>query len=89
LASKPESWSVEWAETAIRDLGKLDKAVARRIIAKIELAAQDPTRFFERQVGSADYKVRVGDYRLLALLAHEDRTIFIEKVDHRKRVYGR
>ena len=89
MVSKAESWRVEWAETAIRDLGRLDKAVARRIMAKLEQAAPNPTRFFERQVGSADYKLRVGDYRLLALLAHEDHIIFIEKVDHRKRVYDR
>ena len=89
MASRSEPWIVEWAETAVRDLGKVEKTIARRIIAKLEQAAADPTRFFERQVGSADFKLRVGDYRLLALLAHEDRTIFIEKVDHRKRVYGR
>jgi mRNA interferase RelE/StbE len=80
---------VEWAETAIRDLGKLDKTIARRVVAKLERSSPEPLRFFERLVGSADFKLRIGDYGLVALLSQEDRIIYVEKVGHRSKVYGR
>ena len=67
----------------------LDPPVARRIIAKLEQAAENPDRFFRRLAVSDDYKLRVGDYRLLAILIHATRTIVVERVDHRSRVYER
>ncbi len=67
----------------------LDRPVARRIVAKLEQAAVQPERFFERLVGSSDYKLRIGDYRLIAVLAYESKTILVERVDHRSRIYVR
>ncbi|HEX9709577.1 MAG TPA: type II toxin-antitoxin system RelE/ParE family toxin [Candidatus Thermoplasmatota archaeon] len=89
MASERGAWRVEWAETALRDLFRLDRPVARRIVSKLERAATDPSRFFERLTGSADYKLRVGDYRLLALISHEDRIIYVERVGHRSTIYDR
>ncbi len=82
-------WRIQWTDQAVRDLSRLDRQVARRIISKLEQAAREPLRFFSRLVGGDDYKLRVGDYRLLALLAHETTTILVERVDHRSRVYHR
>jgi len=82
-------WRIQWTDQAIRDLSRLDRPVARRIVSKLEQAAREPLRFFSRLVGGDDYKLRVGDYRLLALLSHETMTILVERVDHRSRVYRR
>ena len=82
-------WSIQWTAQAMRDLSRLDPPVARRVIRKLERAAQDPTRFFTRLVGADDYKLRIGDFRLLAVLFQETRTILVERVDHRSRVYDR
>jgi len=70
-------------------LESLDPPVARRIVAKLEQASGNPDRFFRRLTASDDYKLRIGDYRLLAILAYETRTIVVERVDHRSRVYER
>ena len=83
------AWSIQWTERAVRDVGSLDPPVARRIVAKLEEAARSPDRYFRRLASSEDYKLRVGDYRLLAILFHEARTICVERVDHRSRVYER
>ncbi|HKZ64399.1 MAG TPA: type II toxin-antitoxin system RelE/ParE family toxin [Thermoplasmata archaeon] len=83
------AWSVELTDRALRDLGKFERSVARRIVAKLERAAGDPQRFFSRLVGSGEFKLRVGDYRLLATLVHETNTIIVEHIDHRSRVYDR
>ena len=68
-------------------MGRLDPPIARRVVRQLESAASDPDRYFLAVVGSADRKLRIGDYRLLALLDLTTRTILVERVDHRSRVY--
>jgi mRNA interferase RelE/StbE len=82
-------WRIAWSDTAIRDLQSLDPTVARRIVKRLETAATSPDRYFARLVGSDDYKLRIGDYRLLAALARGTQTILVERVDHRSRIYAR
>jgi len=82
-------WSIRWTDQALRDLSSLDRTVARRIAAKLEQAAANPAHYFIRLVGRDDVKLRVGDYRLLAVLSHGEQTIIVERVDHRRRVYRR
>ena len=81
------AWSVELTDRALRDLGTLDRLVAKRIVAKLERAAGQPERFFSRIVGSDEYKLRIGDYRLLATVFYETKSILVMRVDHRSRVY--
>ena len=80
-------WDIEWSHQAIRDLEKLDPEITRRVVCKLEEVAENPARFFSRLVGYEDYKLRIGDYRLLALLSYETTTILVERVAHRSRVY--
>ncbi|HYV08822.1 MAG TPA: type II toxin-antitoxin system RelE/ParE family toxin [Thermoplasmata archaeon] len=82
-------WSILWTDQALRDMSRLDPPVARRILAKIEQTTSSPLRFFSRLVASDEYKLRVGDYRLLAALDSASQTILVERVEHRSRVYGR
>jgi mRNA-degrading endonuclease RelE of RelBE toxin-antitoxin system len=56
---------------------------------KLEQAASQPDRYFQRLVSSDEHKLRVGDYRLLAALDPQNRTILVEAVDHRSRIYQR
>jgi mRNA-degrading endonuclease RelE of RelBE toxin-antitoxin system len=56
-------------------------------VRKLEFAASEPRRYFLALVGSDERKLRIGDYRLLALLDPSTRTILVERVDHRSRVY--
>ncbi len=83
------SWSVELTRRAFRDLASLAPVVARRVAAKLEQAARNPSRFFARLVGSDECKMRVGDYRVLATLAHETKVIVVARIEHRSRVYAR
>jgi mRNA-degrading endonuclease RelE of RelBE toxin-antitoxin system len=68
-------------------LGRLDPPIARRVVRKLESATNDPGRYFQALVGADERKLRVGDYRLLALLDPTTRTILVERVDHRSRIY--
>jgi len=46
-------------------------------------------RYFSRLVAADEYKLRVGDYRLLAAFDGVSETILIERVDDRSRIYAR
>ncbi|MFZ1023174.1 MAG: type II toxin-antitoxin system RelE/ParE family toxin [Thermoplasmata archaeon] len=80
---------MQWSDTAVRDLHKLDRTVARRVVARLEAAALDPTHYFTRLASSDEYKLRIGNCRLLAVLSHAEQTILVERVDRRSRIYER
>ena len=80
-------WSVELSEDALRDLSNLDNKTVKRIVKKLEQSAQNPVHYFTRLVGHDEYRLRVGDYRILVLLLHQKKTIYVEKIGHRKNVY--
>jgi mRNA interferase RelE/StbE len=82
-------WTIKWTRRALKDLDGLDTPIARRVVRKLEQAVAEPARSFTRLVGSDDYKLRIGDFRLLAIQAHETRTIIVERVDHRSPIYQR
>lgn len=82
-------WRVELTPQAARDLGRLDGAVAKRVVAKLGKAARDPSKFFKRLVGYDLYKLRIGDYRVLAHLSQATRTVLVQRIDHRSRIYDR
>ena len=82
-------WSIRWTDQALRDLSSLDSPVVRRIVAKLDRAAERPEHFFRRLAGADDYKLRVGDYRVVATLDHVTRTVLVERVGHRSHIYDR
>jgi mRNA-degrading endonuclease RelE of RelBE toxin-antitoxin system len=82
-------WRIEWSRSALRDLEGLEEKVARRIVLKLDAASAAPHRFLKRMKASDHYSLRVGDYRVVAVLAHQGETIFIEAVGHRATVYDR
>lgn len=67
----------------------LDRSEARQVALRLERAASDPDHYFSRLAGSDEYKLRVGAFRLLALISHRDQTIIVERVEHRSRIYDR
>jgi len=82
-------YRVYWTKTAVRDLKKLDREIAERVINAIEEASLDPLRYFKKLRALPLYSLRVGDYRVLASLDHSKRTIAVLVVEHRRRAYRR
>lgn len=81
------TWNLEWSQNAVATLSQLEKSEASRIVKKLESILSDPARFFERLAGFDEYKLRIGDYRVIVLLLHSSNTIFIERLGHRKNIY--
>ncbi|EQB68034.1 MAG: Addiction module toxin, RelE/StbE family [Thermoplasmatales archaeon Gpl] len=80
-------FEVEYSEESLFQLRGLDIHVAKRIILKIESTRSDPCRFFVRLVGRTEYKLRVGDYRVIADIEENRRVIVIRSLGHRKNIY--
>jgi mRNA interferase RelE/StbE len=87
------AYSVELAESADRELAKLDPQQCKRIlkflyerVAKLD----DPRSIGEALHGSRlgeFWKYRVGDYRLICKIEDERLVVLVLRVGHRKEVY--
>jgi len=81
------TYQVIWSETASRELGKLDRSVAKRILDRVDDLRQVPQRRLRRLVGAPYYRLRVGDYRVIVELVEDKLLVLVLKVGHRKAVY--
>lgn len=72
---------------AIDFLNKAEKDLAKRIWNKIMSTKENPHHFFERLKGRKDYKLRIGNYRVIADLDDNKRRIKITLIGHRKNIY--
>ena len=82
---------VELTPTAEDDLRRLDSAVARRMIAKLQWLAENvDTIRHETLTGTwkGVFKLRVGDYRVLYTREATKRRIVVQFVRHRREVYN-
>lgn len=78
---------IEWTETALADMGALDKGIARRIKQTIERFAITGAGNIKRLQGiePPEYRLRIGDYRV-RFYNHGD-WIEILRVRHRSEAY--
>ena len=83
------TFTVTYSEEAFYQLKKLDNTTAKRILDKIISTLENPSHFFERLNGRESYKLRVGDYRIIAFLFFNEKRVFIQSISHRKNVYKR
>lgn len=72
---------------AKNDFLKLPKEIQFRISEKLKIAQLDPFLYFIRLKGRQDYKMRVGDYRVISDINQTERAIWITKIGHRRNVY--
>jgi mRNA interferase RelE/StbE len=72
---------------AIDFLEKQERSIRERIYVKINIAAKRPYHYFEKLAGKREFKLRVGDYRVIADI--DKANIHIILIGHRKNVYGR
>jgi mRNA interferase RelE/StbE len=76
--------------TATRELERLDKPIARRIAERINWLAANlddirPEPYKGDLAGL--YKFRVGDYRVIYEILHDETMIVIHQVGHRSEIY--
>jgi mRNA interferase RelE/StbE len=88
------AWKIEFVPAAAKDLKKLGRSEAARVIATLE--GRIATLENPRQLGSALsgdlsglWRWRIGDYRIVARIEDERITILVVRVSHRREVYRR
>jgi mRNA interferase RelE/StbE len=86
------AWTIEYAETAKKQLRKLDKLAARRIVDFMdERVSQndDPRRIGKALKGSLGdlWSYRMGDFRILCDIQDEVLTILVLQIGNRREVY--
>ena len=82
-------YALLFADKAQKQLGKLSRSHASRIIDKLESITHDPHRYVEGCEGYPYFHQRIGDFRVILALDDTDRVIEVLKVGPRKNVYDR
>ncbi|SBW19307.1 type II toxin-antitoxin system RelE family toxin [Protofrankia symbiont of Coriaria ruscifolia] len=83
-------YEVEWTTRALRELRKLDRTAARRVLLAVTRLADDPRPAGARAlVGepSGMLRLRVGDYRVVYLVDEGRIVVTVVRVGHRREVY--
>jgi len=86
-------WRIEFAQSAARDLRKLDPQVSRRLLSFLRdrIAPSKDARALGQALKGDElgrfWKYRIGDYRLIAEIHDQQVRILIVRVGHRREVY--
>ncbi len=83
-------WSVSYTTDALRALTGMSPVIARRIRTKILGLARDPkapNNNVKKLTGVEGYRLRVGDWRVVYTLKHQQLTVIVIRVGHRSEVY--
>ncbi len=77
------------ARQAERDLRRLPAEIFQRVVRDLKELTQNPRPPGCRKLTGSqnDYRVRVGDYRILYEINDEDRKVQVLRVGHRRDVY--
>lgn len=81
------AFKIQYSTEATIQLKKLESKVAKRIIKKVESAQENPHTIFRGLSGRNEYKLRVGDYRVIADIDETNHVIFIMSLGHRKNIH--
>ncbi|KQP59986.1 addiction module toxin RelE [Methylobacterium sp. Leaf111] len=87
------AWRIEFERSAERELARLDREVAKRILGFLRdrvSPLDDPRAIGEALKGSRlgnFWKYRIGDFRLIAAIEDDALRILVIKVGHRRDVY--
>ncbi|DAB28768.1 MAG TPA: plasmid stabilization protein [Sulfurimonas sp. UBA10385] len=82
------AYNIEYDPKAIKQLQKMDKSVASKILDGIEEFASNPVLTKIKKLKTpfdGAYRLRIGDYRVL--FYQENELMLISKIAHRKEVY--
>ena len=84
-----DSYEIRWKKSAHRDLQNIDLQQVPRIIKAIESLADNPFPSQKRKLRGSErnYRIRVGDYRIIYQVDTKTQLMIIYHVRHRKEAY--
>lgn len=87
------AWQIEFDESARKELAKLDRQIARRLIDFLKnrvLSLRDPRSVGQALRGSTlgeFRKYRVGDFRIIASIQDDRMIVLVLRVGNRSDIY--
>lgn len=85
-------WKIKFSDRAEKQLRKLDKATAKRILKYLkENVVSDPKAVGKYLKGNlADlWRYHIGDYRLICVFEHGELVILVLEIGHRREIYDK
>lgn len=85
------SYEVHWKDSAVRELRKLAPRLIPRIMQAVELLRENPFPAQHRKLHGSEreYRIRVGDYRVVYQVDTRAKIVVIYHVRHRREAYRR
>jgi mRNA interferase RelE/StbE len=86
------AWTIDYLTSAKRELRKLDRQVASRIVDYMDgriAAMENPRSLGAALVGSKDrlWRYRVGDYRIVCEIHDARLIVLVVRIGHRSDIY--
>lgn len=84
------SYEIEWTAPALRELRKLDKPIARRVLTAITKLGGGPRPPGVRALTgqpSGTMRLRIGDYRVVYVVQDDLILVTVVRIAHRREVY--
>lgn len=86
------AWTIDYTQTAKKQLTKLDKPVARRILDFLDhrIAKQEDQRASGKALSGplgTLWRYRIGDYRVICQIQEGAAKILVLQIGHRREVY--
>lgn len=85
----PGSYTVRYDPRALKELGKLDKTVPRRIVAAVDALRSNPRPSGCRALSGYPglWRIRVGNYRIIYTIKDTELVVLVLRVAHRSTAY--
>ena len=87
--SEPRAYVVQYDPRAAKELAKLDRPVARRILTAVDGLGGEPRPHGARPlVGYPGlWRIRIGDYRVVYTIKDEELVVLALRIAHRSDLY--
>ncbi|GAA1688802.1 type II toxin-antitoxin system RelE/ParE family toxin [Glycomyces endophyticus] len=84
-----ERYRIDFSEEASKGLSKLDKQVQKRILLAVDKLRTNPRPDGVKKLkgGSNEWRIRVGDWRIVYEIHDGRLVVIVLDVDHRSKVY--
>ncbi len=81
------TWVITWSPKSIKQMRKLPKTDSKRIANKVEELKKEPLLYLKKLTKKGQFRLRVGNYRVVMILTNNKLLIEIVTVVKRSRVY--
>ena len=83
------SYEIQWKGSAERELRNIDPQQIPRVVKAVESLVDNPLPSQCRKLRGSerDYRIRVGDYRVIYQVSTEAKLVIIYHVRHRREAY--